>query len=236
MTASTWAVLSAVVLLAAFVQGSTGFGFALIVAPMLGLLAPQLMPVCLLLLMLPLNALVAWRERHALDKRSSGWITAGRVVGTAGGLGLMLLLSVRQLYALTGIATIVAALTSLLLPAFDPARRTLVGAGVVTGITETTTGIGGPPLALVYQHQPAATMRSTLATCFLVGELMSLALLWWAGRTTGAHLVAALQLLPALVLGALASRLAHVHLDARRLRLFVVVFSVTSGAVLLLRL
>lgn len=236
MSASTWALMSLVVLLAAFVQGSTGFGFALIVAPMLGLFSPQLMPVCLLLLMLPLNALVAWRERQALDAPSSLWITLGRIVGTAGGLGLMMLLSVRQLYALTGIATIVAALSSLLLPAFDPARRTLVGAGLVTGVTETTTGIGGPPLALVYQHQPAATMRATLATCFLAGELMSLALLWAAGRTGGVHAVAALQLLPALVVGALASKLAHVHLDARRLRLFVVAFSVSSGAVLLLRL
>jgi uncharacterized protein len=235
MTSSTWAVMSAVVLMAAFVQGSTGFGFALIVAPMLGLLAPQLMPVCLLLLMLPLNFLVAWREREALDIRSSGWITTGRIVGTAGGLGLMLVLSRSQLNALTGIATIVAASLTLLLPAFTPARRALMSAGLVTGITETTTGIGGPPLALVYQHQPAAVMRSTLAACFLVGELLSLAMLWLTGRTEWAHAVGAIQLLPALMAGAVVSKVAHVHLNPRGLRCFVVAFSITSGAVLLWR-
>jgi len=235
MTASTWALLSAAVLLAAFVQGSTGFGFALIVAPMLGLCAPPLLPVCLLLLMLPLNLLVAWREREALDLRSSGWITVGRVIGTAAGLGLILLLSMRQLSALTGAATIIAAVLTGLLPAFRPARTALVGAGVVTGITETTTGIGGPPLALVYQHQPAAVVRATLAACFLAGELLSLAMLWVTGRTQWLHAVAAAQLLPALLIGAVASKRTHVHLHPRALRLFVVAFSITSGSVLLLR-
>ena len=235
MTWPTLALMSAVVMVAAFVQGSTGFGFALIVAPMLGLFAPSLMPACLLLLMLPLNFLVAWRERRALDVPSSLWITLGRIVGTAGGLALMLVLSMRQLNALTGLATIVAASLTLVLPAFTPARRALMGAGLVTGVTETTTGIGGPPLALVYQHQPAAVMRSTLAACFLIGEMLSLCLLWATGRTEWAHVAGAIQLVPALMAGATASKLAHVHLNPRGLRLFVVAFSITSGAVLLWR-
>jgi uncharacterized membrane protein YfcA len=235
MTPSTWALMSAVVLMAAFVQGSTGFGFALIVAPTLGLFAPALMPVSLLLLMLPLNFLVAWRERNALDARSSLWITLGRIVGTVGGLALMLVLSVRQLNALTGLATIVAASLTLLLPAFTPARRVLMGAGLVTGVTETTTGIGGPPLALVYQHQPAAVMRSTLAACFLIGELVSLGMLWATGRSEWKHAAGAIQLVPALIAGAMVSKVAHVHMNPRGLRFFVVAFSMASGAVLLLR-
>lgn len=235
MTPSTWALMSGVVLIAAFVQGSTGFGFALIVAPTLGLLAPHLMPVCLLLLMLPLNFLVAWRERDALDGRSSVSITLGRIVGTAGGLALMEVLSLQQLNALTGLATIVAASLTLLLPAFTPARRALMSAGLITGVTETTTGIGGPPLALVYQHQPAAVIRSTLAACFLIGELLSLGMLWATGRSEWRHAAGALQLLPALIAGAMLSKFAHVHMNPRGLRFFVVAFSVTSGTVLLLR-
>jgi hypothetical protein len=46
-----------------------------------------------------------------------------------------------------------------------------------TGVTEAATGIGGPPLALVYQHQPMAVMRFTAALCFLVGEAVLLMLL-----------------------------------------------------------
>jgi hypothetical protein len=59
MTLSDWAVTPAVVLLAALEQSSIGFGFALLVGPMLGLLAPELLPVSVLLLALPLNVLMA---------------------------------------------------------------------------------------------------------------------------------------------------------------------------------
>ena len=45
--------ISLAVLFAAFVQGATGVGFALIVAPVIGILRPELLPVCVLVLMLP---------------------------------------------------------------------------------------------------------------------------------------------------------------------------------------
>lgn len=64
-------------------QGSTGLGFALLVAPVVGLFEPALLPVMLLVLMIPLNTYVAWRERSSLDRFGAGWITAGRVAGSA---------------------------------------------------------------------------------------------------------------------------------------------------------
>jgi uncharacterized membrane protein YfcA len=235
MSPATLAIASMAVLLAAFVQGSTGVGFALIVAPVLGLVAPGQLPVCVLVLMLPLNAYVAWRERAALDWRSGGWITAGRLAGTLGGLALLAALSVSHMNLLIGVSTIAAAAVTLFLPAFTPARGVYLAAGLITGVTETATGIGGPPLALVYQHQPAAVMRSTIALCFLVGELMSLALLSAVGRAQAPQVVAALQLVPALAAGALLSRFAHQRIDARALRVFVMAFSIASGIVLLAR-
>jgi hypothetical protein len=44
------------------------------------------------------------------------------------------------------------------------------------------TGIGGPPLALIYQHHPGPVLRSTIAMCFFIGEVMSLVLLTATGR------------------------------------------------------
>jgi uncharacterized membrane protein YfcA len=235
MTATTLALLSVAVLVAAFVQGSTGVGFALIVAPVVGLIAPEQLPVCVLLLMLPLNLYVAWRERAALDLRSGSWIVAGRLAGTLGGVWVLAAFSTSHMNILIGASTIAAATATLLMPAFVPARSMYLAAGVITGVTETATGIGGPPLALVYQHHPAAVMRSTIALCFLIGELISLVLLWHFERAHAQQLIAALQLAPALVVGALLSRLAHSRVDSRALRLFVMVFSLASGLVLLLR-
>ncbi|CAN5228455.1 sulfite exporter TauE/SafE family protein [soil metagenome] len=235
MSPATLALLSATVFLAAFVQGSTGIGFALIVVPVLGLLAPEQLPVCVLVLMLPLNCYVAWRERAGLDLRSGGWITTGRIAGTFAGLWVLAALSASGMNLLIGTATLTAVVATMLMPAFTPTRGVYVAVGLITGVTETATGIGGPPLALVYQHHPPAVMRSTIALCFLIGELLSLALLWYTGHAQASQMAGALQLLPALVTGALLSRLTQRRVNSRILRLFVMVFSIASGAVLLLR-
>lgn len=225
--------VSMAVFTAAFVQGATGVGFALIAAPVIGMLRPDLLPVCVLVLMLPLNFYIAWRERQAIDREGAGWITGGRLAGTAGGLWVLAALSAGHLALFVGVSTIAAALATLAMPAFSPGRGAFVAAGVVTGITETATGIGGPPLALVYQHQKAPVMRSTIALCFLVGELVSLAVLLAAGRVQGPQLQAAAQLLPALCLGAVFSRAVHRRVDGRLLRVFVQAFAIVSGAALL---
>ncbi len=76
--------VSMAVLIAAFVQGATGVGFALIAAPVIGIVRPDLLPVCVLVLMLPLNFYVMWREGGALDRVGARWITGGRMPGTLG--------------------------------------------------------------------------------------------------------------------------------------------------------
>ncbi len=227
--------IGAAVALAAFVQATTGLGFALIVAPVLAFLAPDLLPVCLLVLMLPLNAYVAWRERDALDRRGAAWITLGRFAGTFGGLWVLATFSASALGIFIGVATIAAACATLVVPAFRPGRQALIGAGLVTGVTETATGIGGPPLSLALQHRSAPVLRSTLAFCFLVGQLVSLGCLGVAGRATPPQLIAAASLLPALAVGAALSRYAHRRFAGPMLRLFVLAFAVVSGTVLVLR-
>ena len=235
MSAEHWIALSAVVLVAGFIQGATGLGFALIVAPVIGLLEPALLPVCLLVLLMPLNVYVLWRERSAIDRPGAGWITAGRVAGTGLGLWILVALSASQLAVAVGAVTIAAVLVTGFAPAFTPGRPAFVAAGVVTGITETATGIGGPPLALVYQHQPVAVLRSSVALCLLLGEVVSLVTLAAVGRIDAAQVAAAGLLLPALGAGAWLSHAIHQRVDARFLRAFVLVFAIVSGVVLISR-
>ncbi|MDB5943575.1 MAG: hypothetical protein JWQ13_3141 [Ramlibacter sp.] len=233
MTAEHLLALSAVVAVAAFVQGTIGVGFALIVAPVLGLLEPSLLPVGVLMLMVPLNLYVAWRERPSIDRGGAGWITAGRVVGTAGGVWVLAALSTGALSIFVGVSILAAVLATLAMPAFAPSRHALVGAGLVTGITETATGVGGPPLALVYQHQPVPVMRATIALCFLLGELVSLLVLSVTGRVGAAEFQGAALLLPALVAGGLLSRFMHHRVNGRLMRTLVLVFAAVSAIALL---
>ncbi|WP_186779335.1 sulfite exporter TauE/SafE family protein [Streptomyces salinarius] len=234
MSAQMLAVLAVAVVVAAFVQGSSGLGFALIVAPVAGFIDPGLVPVFVLASMIPLNLYVAWRERTSLDLRGAGWITGARLAATPAGLALLWLIPEHSLGLFVGVATVLAAVVSLAAPTFAPGRAAYVGAGAVTGLTETASGVGGPPLALVYQHRPPAELRSTVAACFLVGEVASLLLLFATGKAAPTELGQAALLLPAIALGAWLSRLVHHRLDARRMRLFVLVFALVSGVVLML--
>lgn len=227
-------ILSAVIALSAFVQGAVGVGFALIVAPVMSFLSPQGLPVTLLILMLPLNAYVAWREWAHLDIRGASWVTVGRVAG--GWLGLLILaaISTTALNLFIGISTILAAALSLAAPSFRPGVVSLITAGVVTGVTETATGIGGPPLALVYQHEPAPTLRATIAVCFFVGQVISLVMLAATGQVNTVQLAEAAWLIPAVVVGGLASRLVHHKVNGPALRVGVMVFAIAAGAAVLL--
>lgn len=235
MSAEHLVLLSAAVVFAAFVQGSIGVGFALMMSPLLGLFEPSLLPVGVLVLMLPLNLYVAWRERQRIDFPGAGWITAGRVVGTAPGMWVLAALSATALNIFVGLAILAAVLVTLAMPRFDPGRPAFVAAGLVTGVTETATGVGGPPLALVYQHQLPSVMRPTIAACFLVGELVSLVVLVVSGRAGAAQLLSSMQLMPALIAGALASRFIHHRINARFMRWFVLAFSSVSAVVLLVK-
>lgn len=235
ISADVLAAAAVAVAFAGFVQGTTGMGFALILAPILAVLAPSLVPVGLLVLMIPLNVYVVWRERSALDRMGAGWITLGRFAGTFGGVWIVVGLSAHHLGLVIGAATVLAAVVTLFAPTFQPGRKAYVVAGLVTGVTETATGIGGPPLALVLQHAPAPVLRSTIAFCFLVGQIVSLALLYAAGHATSAQIGLALLFLPALAIGATLSHLVHARVGGRFLRAFVLGFAIVSGIVLLLR-
>ncbi len=234
MTLAGFTLVGLAVLVAAFVQGSSGMGFAMLCAPLVGLVDASLIPVMLLVLMLPLNCYVAWRERAHVHRQGVAWISVGRFAGTFAGLWILLVVDLHQLALLIGISTVLAALVALLAPAFEPHRGGLAMVGVVTGVTETSTGVGGPPLALAYQHTPGPVLRSTVAVCFLIGEVISLAVLTAGGKVDGHTVITALVLLPFLALGSFASRFVHHRLDGPLLRYLVLGFAIVSGIAVIL--
>ena len=81
----------------------------------------------------------------------------------------------------------------------------------------------------------APTLRATIALCFLIGELFSLAILAMKGRLGLDQLDGALLLLPPLALGLLCSGWVHTKLSAARLRDALLLFAVVSGIVLIVQ-
>jgi uncharacterized membrane protein YfcA len=95
--------------------------------------------------------------------------------------------------------------------------------------------MGGPPIAMVYQNEPGAKLRGTLAAYFTVGATMSLVALAVIGRFARWELVQALALLPGMLLGFFLSAPVSTWLERGRLRVAVLAVSAASGVALMLR-
>jgi uncharacterized membrane protein YfcA len=228
-------VLAAAVTLGALVQGSVGLGLGLVAAPVCTLVEPSLMPGMMLWLAAAYPVLTLVREGRASDWRGLGWAFAGRVPGTLLGVAIVSVVSARLLGLLVGAMVLLAVLLTWQVVALPMRRRVLVGAGMVAGVTGTATSIGGPPLALVYQHESGARLRATMAAFFLGGALLSLGGLALAGELEAADGLWALALGPFLGLGFLLSGLVREHVDAGRTRTAVLVVCAVSAIALVLR-
>ena len=112
-------------------------------------------------------------------------------------------------------------------------RSTQLTAGAVSGVTGTAVGIGGPPVALLYQHQAGPVVRATLAATFLVGTVLSLTALLVSGSVGRDGLVVGLACAPLVVAGTHLGRRLHDLLDRGWLRPAVIGFSVVSALLVL---
>jgi uncharacterized membrane protein YfcA len=178
---------------------------------------------------------MAVREHHAVDRRGVTWIVLGRLPGTALGVAIVAAVSDSVLAAVVGTVIILAVVLSLIHPHLPVNRATAFGAGTVSGVTGTAAAVDGPPLALLYQHHHGPILRSTLATCFIIGTVMSATALGAVGEITGDQLVLTVELLPALVVGWTASTVVAPHVDTRHLRGFVLGFAALAGALAVIR-
>jgi uncharacterized protein len=197
----------------ALTQGSLGFGFGMLAAPILAIVDDELVPGAVLVLGVTVAAIVAWQERGELDWRGIRWALVGRVLGTFLGVFAVSRLDAEHLAIVLGAFILVAVVLSVAGWHVRPTRSTLVGAGTVSGVMGTLTSIGGPPMALVYQRERAAQVRSTLAGFFLFGATLAIASLAVSGQFGRGELVDGIRLLPGLLLGVVASRRLGRYLD-----------------------
>ncbi len=229
------ALLFVVGVLGGLVQGSIGFGLALVASPIIALVRPDLVPVAVLVAapFLPLATLR--REWRHADLKAFGWALAGRVPATALAAVVVAAVSTRTLQGVVGIIVLgMAALN--LRPAWLPERpATLIGAGVLSGLGGTAAGIGGPPIALVLGHRDPARSRATLALTFLVGALLSLGTLWAAGMTRPDSLLAGLVLAPGTLVGFAVAVRVRERLSHTGFKAAVLLLSCAAAATLVVR-
>lgn len=228
-------VLGLAVLVGAIVQSSVGFGVGLVGAPVVTIVDPTLMPASLLVVGGALPLLMLHREWRHVDRRGLGWALVGRTPGAALGALVVAWLPTRQIGVAVGVSVLVAVALSWSSLRLTKSRLSLLGAGAVSGVTGTAAAIGGPPLGLVYAHDPGPVVRSTLAAYFLVGSVLSLGMLAVAGEVSTRSLVAGALALPFLAAGTALARPLARSLDAGYLGNAILIVAALSGAVLLVR-
>lgn len=219
----------------AALQGSVGFGMNVIAAPVLMAVDPRFVPGPLLVAAALVTALTLLRERRSVVFGQVGWAFAGRIPGALVGALAVAALSVRALSLTLSVVVLLAVAVSLAGVRVRLSRRSLFIAGAVSGFTGTTTAVGGPPMALLYQHERGAAVRGNLAGFFLLGVTLSLALLVAAGAFGLEHLrLSAVTAVPVVVGFALSGRLRH-HVDGPRVRPAVLAVAGVSALALLVR-
>ena len=230
-----FAIATLAVFVGSALQGAVGFGFAIVAAPVLFLVDPVWVPGPIIFSALVLTSLTAIRERDAIDYRGLTWGLAGRLPGTFAGAALVSTLSVEQLAMPLGLLVLLAVAISASRLRFEPGPRTLFGAGVLSGFMGTASSIGGPPMALVYQHGPGDRLRATLAAYFVAGGVISLVALAVVGRFGVEEAWLGAVLVPGIVLGFAASSRLKGLVDRGYTRPAVLAVAVATGLGIIIR-
>lgn len=230
-----FAAIALTVVAGATVQGLVGLGVGLVSAPIVTLLAPDLMPGMLLWMGLLTPMLTLARDREDIDWRVLRWAVPFRIPGTIIGVLLVGWFTDRELGIAVGSMVLVSVAVTWSAITLPISRTNLSIAGVLAGIGATTTSIGGPPIAVLYQHQQPRVIRNTLAVFFCVGAVFSLAGLAISRELTSHESLVALALAPCVPLGLRIARLLDSRLPGESIRGGVLVVCAASAIVLVVR-
>lgn len=176
------------VLIGAALQSATGFGFALMAAPLLVAIygpRPAVSAMVVLAILVSTLTLAGERRRPRADIRETVTLVAWSLPGLFAGALVLEAAPQRALKVL--VAAVVLAAVGLRLRgarrehAWSHPRTALTG--VVSGVLSTSTGIGGPPLVfhLLGRGLERGHMRDTLAVVFLAGGVLSVGALLVTG-------------------------------------------------------
>jgi uncharacterized membrane protein YfcA len=233
LTPVEYALAILVVTIGATLQGTIGFGLGMFAAPLLLLINPDFIPAPLLCAALVLTVSLTHRERHSIRVADLGWALSGRAVGITFGLFVLANISPDRMHFWFGVLLLMAVAMSASGISIRPRPTTLSIAGALSGFMGTTISIGGPPMALVYQHASGSRIRGTLSAFFTIGVVMSLTGLGLIGLFGKDKLILAAVLIPGVFLGLIISRRTARLLDRGYTRTAVLAASAVIGLIVL---
>lgn len=218
----------------ALTQGLIGFGLAIVASPLLYLIDPTMVPVPVMFMGFSIACLTLLKSRQHLEFKGLEFALLGRIPG--GILGTILLLMAPKPILGLIIGAIVALAVGLNKLKFHcPINRfSLFIAGVLSGIFANVAAIGGPPIALLFANKEANQFRAALSAFFIFSSLISIMILGFAGLITIDHIVTALLLLPAVLLGHLTAKKLAKHTNKNTIRTATLILCTISALIIII--
>ncbi|PSV27563.1 MULTISPECIES: sulfite exporter TauE/SafE family protein [unclassified Photobacterium] len=191
----------AAIFVGSYVQTAIGFGLAIVSAPILIVYAPQYVPAPICLIALFISLLNALKHRSSIELGGLKMAILGRVPGSIAGAALLVYVSAHVLTLWIGLLVLLAVVVSILPYRIEPTPRRMVIAGFFSGLFGTSSAIGGPPMAILLQHQEANQLRGNLSAFFVFSSIVSLAAQIPVGFLSFDKLWITLPLIPSAWLG-----------------------------------
>lgn len=200
-------VLSAIVILSAFVQGTTGFGFGLTAMALLPfIVSPQQANILVTILSVVNSLTITLRMHRHANWRAVAMFLLGAVVGLPIGVYYLRMLSAVVLKRIVGLVVTGAALSVMFSDQVRPrpVRQFWAPvAGTIGGVLSGVASIGGPPVILytLLCRWDKEEMKATLVTYFTIAGLIKVAILMYSGMFTAKICTWAALTAPIVILG-----------------------------------
>lgn len=237
---TTLLIAAGILLMAAFLQGFSGFGINLFAVPLLAGIWDMhtVVPLCILIGTL-CAALLLFLNRHMIDYKAMLPLIVATGLGSP--VGVIVLSSMNGVWALRVLAVVIIASAAAQAVAKDAlfGRPTPVkGAsmGFAGGVLGGAFGTAGPPIALYMHltHEPKVA-RSALYLIFTTTGCISLTGHIIAGHTSPQLFATGLVLLPAVFAGSWVGDATAARCNAGLFRYIILVLLAILGAMLLFR-
>jgi len=210
LTAAVIAGAVGIAFLAAGTQSLTGFGFALVMVPLLSLFWDVKLAVVTSTLLSSVSLVPLVVEvRRWLGLSKAFPLAMGGLVGVPLGLAIFTRIDADLLKVCVASLVIVASLLLYFAPQFSVGGPPLVGsviAGTLSGMLRASTSMGGPPLVLYMlgREREVEAFRSTVLAVFLFNSVLTVTGLVIADQIGGDVLTATGLALPAVAAGLVA--------------------------------
>lgn len=222
-------------LLAYFVKAVTGFGDTLVMSALFSFLVPNTLTTPVnLLLSLPANAAVVYRERRSLSLRIVGPLSLMLLAGDIPGAFLLARLPARPVKSILGVVIVALAVWMIARrQAKSPAKPhplLTLTVGVLSGLLCGLFGIGALLAAYLGRvTDDKSRFRGNLCCIFLLENLVRFVVYLLTGLLNIKVLLLTLLVLPASAIGLFAGMKADRRLDDRTVRAATLILLLVSG-------